>query len=134
MHGVPINCITYANRSVTITFALGDRSLPEYRRRISIVRAGKYLGMIHPVHGIKVLGISSCSFCPAIGEAAHTAECTVNQANPLFKKGALKIAAAAASRSTNVAANELGDGRSGGSGANARRSDERACVGTGLLE
>ena len=117
------------------TFALGDRPLPEYRRRISIVHAcGEYLGMIHPVHGIKVLGISSCPFCPAIGEAAHTAECTVNQSNPLFKKGALKIAPAAASRSTNVAANELGDGRSGGSGAKARRSDERARVGTGLLE
>ena len=97
-YGTPLNCIVYQNRMVTIAFALGDKPVPQYRRRISIVLNGKYMGMIHAVHGIKVLGIPSCSFCPAIGDAACTPECAKNKENPLFQRAAHKIAAAAAAR------------------------------------
>ena len=101
-YGAPLNCIVYQNRMVTIAFALGDKPVPQYRRRISIVLNGKYMGMIHAVHGIKVLGIPSCPFCPAIGDAACTPECAKNKENPLFQKAAHKIAAAAAARSATL--------------------------------
>ena len=111
--------------------------MPLYRRRISIVAGGKYLGMIHPVHGIRVLGISCCSFCPAIGDAECTAECAANRDNPLFKRGHFKIAAAAAAR--NKALPEgldpaaIGGMSSGGRPAKARRQDERARIATGAI-
>ena len=57
-YGIPLNCIVYADRTVTISFALGNLPVPQYRRRFSIVQAGKYLGMIHPVHSIRVHGIN----------------------------------------------------------------------------
>ena len=136
-YGTPLNCIVYADRTVTISFALGNLPVPEYRRRISIVQAGKYLGMIHPVHSIRVLGINCCSFCPAIGEAECTAECAANRDNPLFKKSYNKIAAAAAARNKvapeGVAPGELGGGRSAEARARRARPDERARMATGAI-
>ena len=131
-YGTPLSCIVYQNRKVTISFALGDKPIPEYRRRISIVLNGKYMGVIHAVHGIKILGIPSCPFCPAIGEAACTPECTRNKENPLFQKAAHKIAAAAAARHTalpdGAPPDALGNGYGGGAGAKERSRERRTLM------
>ena len=131
-YGTPLNCIVYQNRKVTISFALGDKPIPEYRRRISIVLNGKYMGVIHAVHGIKILGIPSCQFCPAIGEAACTPESTRNKDNPLFQKAAHKIAAAAAARHAalpdGAPPSALGDGYGGGAGAKERSRERRTLM------
>ena len=86
-YGAPLNCIVYQNRMVTTAFALGDKPVPQYRRRISIVLNGKYMGMIHAVHGIKVLGIPSCSFFPAIGDAACDFRVRQEQGEPALPEG-----------------------------------------------
>ena len=131
-YGTPLNCIVYQNRMVTIAFALGDKPVPQYRRRISIVLNGKYMGMIHAVHGIKVLGIPSCSFCPAIGDAACTPECAKNKENPLFQKAAHKIAAAAAARNAALPGDAppeaLSNGYGGGAGAKERSRERRTLM------
>ena len=66
------NVVTYADRTATIGFALGNLEMPTRRKKISLVDRGSFVGSLHPVHNVKLLGVPCCSFCPAILVATTT--------------------------------------------------------------
>ena len=71
--------IFYADRTITIGFALGDRPMPRSRPRIPLVSNGKALGVLLAPFHIKVMGVRCCRWCPAIADDAHTPACEQNK-------------------------------------------------------
>lgn len=78
-YGTPTRCITYANRTVTITFALGKMAMPKTRKPITLLSGLTCIGKIHPFYHIKVLGEECCEFCPAIGDNHIASICNPNK-------------------------------------------------------
>ena len=79
MYGDITHIIFYADRTITIGFALGDKTMPKARKPIPIFDGGIFAGALNPVHNIRIVGMQNCSYCPGIGEF-HTGECEKNKA------------------------------------------------------
>ena len=71
--------IYYADRTITIGFALGDLKMPMFRKPIPIFDGGIYAGVLDPTHNIRIVGLPSCSYCSGIGEN-HSGACAENKA------------------------------------------------------
>ena len=71
--------IYYADRTITIGFALGDLKMPMFRKPIPIFDGGIYAGVLDPTHYIRIVGLPSCSHCSGIGEN-HSGACAENKA------------------------------------------------------
>ena len=94
MYGKITHIIFYADRTITIGFALGDKIMPVARKPIPIFDGGIYAGVLNPIHNIRIVGMQNCSYCPGIGEF-HTGECEKNKAQmQAFLKRKQKIVAA----------------------------------------
>ena len=78
-YGTPMRYITYANRTVTISFALGKMEMPKTRKPITLLSGLTCIGKIHPFYHIKVLGEECCNFCPAIGDNHIASVCIPNK-------------------------------------------------------
>ena len=78
MYGKMTHTIFYADRTVTVGFALGDLVMPIVRKPIMLFDNGKLAGKLDPTHNIRVMGAPCCSFCPGIGEY-HTGACEPNK-------------------------------------------------------
>ena len=73
MYGAMTNIVTYADRTATIGFALGDMEMPTRRKKIILCDKGAFVGFLHPVHNIRLLGgVPCCNYCPAILVATKT--------------------------------------------------------------
>ena len=79
IYGAVTHYIFYANRSIVVGFALEGKPPPTRRLKISLVDKGTYMGNLHPIHDIKLLGAPCCASCPAIFDGAHLPECEANK-------------------------------------------------------
>ena len=79
-YGDIVNVTIYKDRTVAIGFALGERPTPQRRKALAVMRNGKSMGTLHPVHNIRMLGIDSCLTCCGIGDF-HGVECEENKKN-----------------------------------------------------
>jgi hypothetical protein len=62
-----------------VGFALEGKPPPTRRVKISLIDKGTYMGNLHPIHDIKLLGAPCCASCPAIFDGAHLKECEGNK-------------------------------------------------------
>ena len=94
-YGSVTKTLVYADRTVTIGFALEGRSMPTTRKKIPLMVKDKHghkcVGVLMAPFHIKMLGVAeACRFCPAIGDH-HTPACSVNRASAeRFKKRRLE--------------------------------------------
>ena len=79
MYGNMTHIVFYADRSVTIGFALGNLPMPIVRKPLYIMHNRVLVGKLDPTHNIRMMGVPCCSFCPGIGDY-HTGECAENKA------------------------------------------------------
>ena len=79
IYGAVTHYIFYANRSIVVGFALEGKPPPTRRAKISLIDKGKYMGHLHPIHDIRLLGAPFCASCPAIFDGAHLKECEGNK-------------------------------------------------------
>ena len=79
MYGNMTHIVFYADRTVTIGFALGNLPMPIVRKPLYIMHNRVLVGKLDPTHNIRMMGVPCCSFCPGIGEY-HTGECAENKA------------------------------------------------------
>jgi hypothetical protein len=80
MYGKMTHIIYYADRTITVGFALGDMNMPLFRKPIPLFDGGTYAGKLDPTNNIRLMGVPCCSFCPGIGDY-HSGECATNKAN-----------------------------------------------------
>ena len=79
MYGNMTHIVFYADRTVTIGFALGNLPMPIVRKPLYIMHNRVLVGKLDPTHNIRMMGVPCCSFCPGIGDY-HTGECAENKA------------------------------------------------------
>jgi hypothetical protein len=76
IYGKMTHIIFYADRTITIGFALGWATSPcrsSASRFTSCATASVLVGKLDPTYNIRMMGIPCCSFCPGIGDY-HTGE------------------------------------------------------------
>ena len=78
-YGKMTHIVFYADRTVTIGFALGNLPMPIVRKPLYIMHNRVLVGKLDPTHNIRMMGVPCCSFCPGIGDY-HTGECAENKA------------------------------------------------------
>ena len=71
IYGAVTHYIFYANRSIVVGFAPEGKAPPTRRLKISLIDKGMYMGNLHPIYDIKLLGAPCCASCPAIFDGAH---------------------------------------------------------------
>ena len=77
IYGKMTHIIFYADRTITIGFALGWATSPcrsSASRFTSCATASVLVGKLDPTYNIRMMGIPCCSFCPGIGDY-HSGEC-----------------------------------------------------------
>ena len=93
MYGTMTHVIYYADHTITMGFALGDLTMPMFRKPIPVIDGGTYAGMLDATHNIRMVGVPNCMFCSGIGEN-HSGACAQNKAKMLsFLKRKQKLAA-----------------------------------------
>ena len=78
-YGKMTHIVFYADRTITIGFALGNLPMPIVRKPLYIMHNRVLVGKLDPTHNIRMMGVPCCSFCPGIGDY-HTGECAENKA------------------------------------------------------
>ena len=78
MYGKMTHIIYYADRTITVGVALGDMTMPPFRKPLPLFEGGVYAGKLDPTHNIRLMGVPCCSFCPGIGDY-HSGECATNK-------------------------------------------------------
>ena len=78
MYGEITHIIYYADRTITVGVALGNMTMPPFRKPIPLFDGGVYAGKLDPTHNIRLMGVPCCSFCPGIGDY-HSGECATNK-------------------------------------------------------
>ena len=77
-YGKMTHVIYYADRTITIGFALGELIMPPFRKPIPLFDGGTYAGKLDATNNIRLMGVPCCSFCPGIGDY-HSGECATNK-------------------------------------------------------
>ena len=125
MYGDITHIIFYADRTITIGFALGDKTMPKARKPIPIFDGGIFAGALNPIHNIRIVGMQNCSYCPGIGEF-HTGECEKNKAQMQnFLKRRKQTVEAAAERCPPSRPSRRGAASAPASGASSARTSRR---------
>jgi hypothetical protein len=117
---------------VTISFALGDKPIPEYRRRISIVLNGKYMAVIHAVHAHQDPRHPVVSVLPGDWRGGVHSRVHPQQREPAFPKGGAQDRSGGRGSprcpTRRCSPDALGNGYGGGAGAKERSRERRTLM------